>query len=107
MSFNETSNARVSSGDCETVNTVSMIIAYTPEFASTFSATNRQDRINDFLNSVIESINESYINSDLNVRVRLAFSYQTPDSEFGNKDDDYSAFVIALYQDIVQKFPFY
>ena len=93
MPFDQASNARVSSGVCQTVNTVSMIIAYTPEFASTFSSTNRQDRINDFLTSVIESINESYINSDLNVRVRLAFSYQTPDSEYGNKDDDFVSFV--------------
>ena len=90
----ETSNTRLSSSsDCQTANTVSMIIAYTPEFANTFSSTGRQDRINDFLSDVIRSVNQTYINSDLNVRVRLAFSYQTPNSEFGNKDDDFDSFI--------------
>ena len=87
--FNRTAARR---STCGGVETFSMIIAYTPEFAATFPVTDRQQEINTFLDGVVESVNESYRESDLDVRVRLAFSYQTPDSEFGNKDDDFDAF---------------
>lgn len=69
-----------------------MILAYTPQFAATFSEPNRQQKINDFLIGVEESINEVYINSGNNVRARLVFSYKTTDNETGNKDDDLKDF---------------
>ena len=77
---------------CGGLYTYRMIIGYTPQFAATFSSTNRQERINDFLVDVVNSVNETYINSGLNVRARLAFSYQTHDGEYGNKDDDFREF---------------
>jgi hypothetical protein len=66
-----------------------MIIAYTPQFKSTFSS---QSALNNFLVQVVESVNETYISSNLNVRARLAYAYQTNDSETGDKDTDFDNF---------------
>ncbi|HAS47294.1 MAG TPA: hypothetical protein DCS93_42855 [Microscillaceae bacterium] len=80
-------------GPCNGLYTYRLVIAYTPEFAATFTGENQQGQINDFLVGVADNVNQVYINSGLNVRARLAFSYLIADSEFGNKDQDFSHFV--------------
>jgi hypothetical protein len=85
----KSTSATVSSS-CSTNEIYRIAIAYTPEFKATFSS---QALLNDFLILVIEYTNETYINSNINVRARLAFAYQTPDSERGNKDLDFSDLV--------------
>ena len=94
---NENGRTTSSISACNGLETYSMIIAYTPQFAEEFTESTRQRDINEFLDDVIESVNESYENSDLNLRTKLAFSYQTPDSEFGNKDDDFDAFTNIVH----------
>lgn len=66
---------------CDGMVIYRLIIAYTPEFANSFPAANRQAAVNNFLVGVIDNVNETYERSGVNVRARLAFSYQTPDSE--------------------------
>ncbi len=79
---------------CNGIYTYRIVIAYTPELAANYS--NDQDRINNYLIAVIDSINEVYVNSNLDVRARLAFSYET-DSEFVGKDANFDAFVHEGY----------
>lgn len=74
-----------------------MIIAYTPEFANTFPLINRQYLINRFIENVVYKTNQTYIQSNTDVRVRLALSYMT-DNEFGNKDSDATAFAKKEYE---------
>ncbi|GEM_PF-5148370 len=84
---------------CNGIQVFRVIIAYSQEFAASFIApgVSQQNEINEFLENVINSVNNTYISSGLNVRARLAFSYET-DNEYGNKDDDFAAFVSPLNQ---------
>lgn len=83
-------------GDENATVILRVLIAYTPEFANTFgtvtnsaNSSTRQKKINAYLRTIIESVNEGYENSNIPLRVRLAFSYMTRHSEVGDKDIDY------------------
>ncbi|QTE21506.1 zinc-dependent metalloprotease [Polaribacter cellanae] len=81
---------------CNNIFTYRVILAYTPEVANIYS--NNQNQINNYLESIINSVNQVYIASNLNVRARLVFSYQT-DSEYVSFNKNYNSFI--------HKFPYW
>ena len=79
-----------------------LIIAYTPEFASTFGS---QNFLNSFLELSVELLNQTYITNNTGIRARLTFSYKTSDSESGDKETDYIRFAFPGFGVVINGTP--